>query len=233
MGLKRAFFLLVILISLVADVHAQINGIVFDQASRKPIAHVEIINLTNQEKTVSNDYGEFTIIAKMNHLLVFRRPGYRSDTLMLVDLKPLRRYMAVDKNILSTVVISGQQTLREQYAHVFNKANPILLKQGRGLLFYPSNYFTKESKHARQFVKMLKREEKEKIIDRRFNLKTVASLLPIKQPELDAFLVLYRPTLQFIERAKAEDFKNYVLHCYQKFKLLPSEKRGLPSLKAG
>lgn len=210
---------------------AQVSGIVVDQSSRKPIAHVELINLSNLAKSVSNDHGEFSIKAKINDLLVFRRPGYRSDTLFLVDLKPLRRYMAIDKTVLSTVTISGRRTLREEYAQVFNKANPILLKQGRGLLFYPSSYFSKEGKQARQFVRMLKREEKEKIIDRKFNLKTVASLLPIKQPELDAFLVLYRPTLNFVQRAKAEDFKNYVLNCYEKFKLLPAEKRGLQPLK--
>jgi len=228
---KKQIFLLVSIILLVADVQAQVNGIVFDQASRKPIAHVELTNLSNQERTTTNDKGEFHIKAKINELLVFYRPGYRSDTIFLVDLKPLRRYMAVDKNVLSTINISGYKSIREEYAQVFNKANPILLKPGRGLLFYPSSYFSREGKQARRFVRMLKQEETEKIINRRFNLKTVGSLLPIKQPELDAFLVLYRPPLKFVQRATAENFKIYVLNCYNKFKLLPPEKRALTSLK--
>lgn len=220
-----------IFILLFANVKAQVNGIVFDQISRKPIVQVEVSNLNNQEKTVSDDKGEFNIKSKINELLVFRRPGYRSDTLLLTNLKPLRRYMYLDKNVLSTVTILGKRSIREEYAQAFNKANPFLLQQGRGLLFYPSSYFSREGRQARRFVRMLKREELEKIIDRRFNLKSIRTLLPIEQPELDAFFVLYRPSLKFAKRVNADDLKSYVLDCYRKFKLLPPEQRILPSLK--
>ncbi len=167
----------------------------------------------------------------VNDVLVFRRPGYQSDTVLLINLKPVWRYLAADKNTLKTVVISDTRTLRQQYAQAFNKANPFLLKQGRGLLFYPSSFFGREGRQARYFVRMLKREEKEKIIDRRFNLKSIRAILPIQQPELDAFLVQYRPSLKFAQRVSADDFKSYVLDCYQKFKLLPPDQRVLPSFR--
>ena len=228
---KNWLILSVMFLLLFVNTKAQVNGVIFDQASRKPIAHVELINLSNQERTITDDKGEFKIKAKINQLLVFRRPGYRADTILLTTLEPLRRYMSVDKNVLTTVTVSGYRTIKEQYAQAFNKANPILLQPGRGLLFYPSGYFSREGKQARRFVRMLKHEEIEKMIDRRFNLKTIGLLLPIKQPELDAFLVLYRPTLKFVKQATVDDFKTYILNCYQKFKLLPQEKGALPSLK--
>lgn len=228
---KKIIFTVAFFIGLLANVKAQINGVVFDRASRKPIAQVELINLSNQEQTLSNDNGEFYIKGNVNQLLVFRRPGYKADTILLIDLKPLRRYMVLDKNVLNTITVSSSRTLKEEYAQVFNKANPVLLTPGRGLLFYPSSYFSREGKQARRFVRMLKHEETEKIIDRRFNLKTVGLILPINQHELDAFLVLYRPTLKFVKQVTAENFKIYVLNCYQKFKLLPPEQRALSSLK--
>ncbi len=230
MILKRLALLIVLFFMLFTTARAQVSGIVFDQASRKSIPHVELSNLNNQEKTISSNKGEFTIQAKINDVLVFRAPGYRPDTVLLTNLKPLWRYMVVDKNTLKTVVISEKRSLKQQYAQVFNKANPFLLKQGRGLLFYPSSYFSKEGKQARYFVRMLKQEEKEKVIDRRFNLKSISTLLPIKQPELDAFLVLYRPSLKFAQRVSENDLKSYVLDCYRQFKLLPPEQRVLPSL---
>lgn len=231
MILNRFVIVVILFFVFITVAQAQISGIVFDQASRKRLAQVELSNLTNQAKVISSDAGEFVINAQINDVLVFRRPGYRSDTVLITNLKPLRRYMVTDKNTLKTVVITDNRSLREQYAQAFNKANPILLKQGRGLLFYPSSIFSREGKQARYFVRMIKREEKEKIVDRRFNLKTISALLPIKQPELDAFYILYKPSIKFAQRATMEDFKSYVLNCYEKFKLLPPEKRILPSLK--
>lgn len=210
---------------------AQLSGIVFDQLSRKHLAQVEITNLNNLEKTTSNDKGEFSIKATTNEVLVLRRAGYQSDTILLTQLKPIRRYLVMDRNTLSTVTISGKRTLREEYAQEFNKANPILFAQGRGLLFYPSGFFSKEGKQARHFVRLLKREEKEKVIDRKFNLKLISSILPIKQPELDAFYLKYKPSLKFSKKASEDDVKSYVVDCYQKFKLLPSSQKILPSLK--
>ena len=230
MFLKR-LALSITFLSFFMGTKAQVSGIVFDQNSRKPLAQVEITNLSNHEKTNGNDKGEFSIKAKINDVLVFRRVGYQSDTVLLISTKFFHRYLRLDKNILSTVTISGKKTLREQYAQAFNKANPVLLVPGRGLLFYPSAYFSREGKEARRFVRMLKREEKEKVIDRRYNLKTIAAILPIKQPELDAFYLRYRPTLTFARKVSDEDLKSYLLDSYQKFKLLPSDQQVLVPLK--
>ena len=229
MILKRLLFSIVALFFCM-PAKAQVSGIVFDHNSRKPLAQVEIINLSNREKTNGNDKGGFSIKAKINDVLVFRRPGYQSDTTLLTSTKFFYRYLLLDKNSLSTVTISGKKSLRDQYAQAFNKANPILLVPGRGLLFYPSGYFSKEGKQARQFVRMLKREEKEKVIDRRFNRKVISVILPIKQPELDAFYLRYRPTRKFAEKVSDDDLKSYILDCYNKFKLLPPDQQILPSL---
>ena len=78
---------------------------------------------------------------------------------------------------------------------------------------------------------MVKKEQKELLIDRYFNQRYISTILPIKGEELSAFIVLYRPSLAFIKRASADDLKFYVMNAYQKFKILPAEKRALPSLK--
>ena len=78
---------------------------------------------------------------------------------------------------------------------------------------------------------MLKRGVKESPIDNWFTPKNIQAILPLKQPELDAFLVMYRPTLKFVKKADANDLKFYLIDAYDKFKLLPADKRVLPSLK--
>lgn len=213
-----------------ASAQSQVKGEVFAQASRKPINQADIINLNTKEQAVSNAKGEFLIQASLNDLLVFKSPGYRPDTLLLIHLKPLRRYLALEINTLNTVSVKGMR-LSEQYARELNKGEAIHLKQGRGLLFYPSAFFSREGRNARRFKRMLKREELELPIDRRFNAQTITAVLPIKQPELDAFIMMYRPSLKFVRKADVEDFKFYLLDSYRKFKWLPPEKRVLPSLK--
>lgn len=229
--MKTKFFCFFVLI--IGHVYGQsdVKGVVADRASRQPLSMVDVLNLNTQQQVTSNAQGEFKIVVMINHLLVFSTSGYTPDTVLLIDLKPLRRYMSPMTSMLNTVTIKGALDFRAQYAETFNKANPILLKQGRGLLFYPSTFLGKEGKDARRFKKLLKQEEIEKRIDWRYNVKTVRAILPLEQRELDAFMVMYRPTLKFVLRADADDFKQYLLNAYHKFKLLPSQKRRLPSLK--
>ena len=210
---------------------SQVQGSIFDQNSRKSVAKVDVFNLSNKSLTQSNEKGEFIINAKLNDVLIFSMPGYRNDTLLLINLKPLKRYLFPDENLLHTVTITNKATLKKQYADVFNKANPILLKQGRGLLFYPSAMFGREGKNARRAKRWLINEEKEKQIDRRYNVKSITAILPLKQPELDAFIAMYRPTLKFIQRASADDLKFYLLDAYKKFNLLPPEQKRITPIR--
>ena len=212
------------------NLSAQIKGKVFDQALRKPIDQVAVFNLTNKTSTFTNPNGDFNLIGKMNDLLAFSMPGYQPDTLFLINLKPFIKYLQMEVNTLNTVNVNSK-TLREQYAQTFNKANAVLLAPGRGLLFYPSAYFIKEGKRARKLKRMIKQEEIDLQIDKKFNPKIVTSILPLKQPELDAFMVRYRPTLKAINQKSDDDFKFFLYDAYEKFKLLPVNQRILPSLK--
>ncbi|RZK41349.1 MAG: hypothetical protein EOO90_11715 [Pedobacter sp.] len=207
------------------------KGITFNRISREPLGEVEVFNLTNKAKATSNNKGEFLIEAKRNDVLIFKLAGYQPDTVLLINLSPLRRYLSADINSLNTVNISGERDIRKEYAQSFNKANAFVLKQGRGLIFHPSLYFSKEGRNARRFVRMLKSDEKQKVVDRVYNLKVISKMFPLQQPELDAFYLTYKPTIKFVKRLSAEDFKLYLEDSYRKFKLLPPEKRVLPKLK--
>jgi len=215
----------------VLKAQTQVSGLVQDRGTRKAINYVDVFNLNNKAQTATNAKGEFTIKAALNDVLVFNIPGYKTDTLLLINLNEVRRYLDKASNLLSTVTVTNNQTLKEQYAQTFNKANAVLLTPGRGLLFYPSGYFSREGKEARRFKRMLKQDVKENQIDKWFNPKNIKAILPLQQPELDAFMVMYRPTLKFVQNADAEDLRFYLIDAYDKFKLLPAEKKVLPSLK--
>ncbi|RZL51276.1 MAG: hypothetical protein EOP00_00220 [Pedobacter sp.] len=228
---KASFFLLLFILAFSAKSQIHVEGIVLDQLSNQHLDQIHVLNISNKQEVISNAKGEFKIIASINDLLVFRSLGYNSDTVLVTSIKPLKHYMKAARYNLESVNVNNRVNYREEYAQTFNKANPTLLKPGRGFLFYPSSYFSKEGKNARRFVRMIKKERYEVAIYKRFNIKTITALLPIKQPELDAFIVRYKPSYAFVIKATTEEFNYYLMDAYHKFKKLPADKKKLLSLK--
>lgn len=231
MKLVVCIFSFFLLFQLGAIAQIQIKGQVLDQVTRKGLENVEILNISRHMTAQTDTKGDFIIKAKVGDVIIYRLPGYDADTALIIDLKQIRRFLHPVSNTLNMVSISGQVDSKKQYADIYNKANPVLLTPGRGLRFYPSTFFGKEGKNARRLKKLIESDQAEKEIDKRFNAVTVTSLLPLKQPELDAFLALYRPDIKFVVNADANDFKFYLLEAYERFKILPPDQKVLPALK--
>ena len=231
--MKLYYSLLLFLLFFGAKLMAQtqVNGFIQERVTKKPINNVNVYNLSNKESALTNAKGVFKINAEINDVLVFAIAGFKPDTLLLINLQPLRRNLEMETNMLSMVTITDKRSVRDQNTQIFNKANAVLLAPGRGLLFYPSAYFSKEGKQARKLKRALKLNVDENIISKLYNLKSITAILPLQQPELDAFFIKYKPSLKFVKRADADDFKFYLYDAYNKFKLLPAAQRVLPSLK--
>src|SRR5690606_30959725 len=78
----------------------QIAGIVRDRATDLSLEKVTVLNKTTGQQTHTNAKGEFKIQASRNQLLIFYEPGYLKDTLLLIDSKPIRRYLVTENNML-------------------------------------------------------------------------------------------------------------------------------------
>ncbi|HKG04818.1 MAG TPA: hypothetical protein VKB19_00080 [Pedobacter sp.] len=227
-------YILVIMICLAQSVKAQeITGTVSDRVDRLKLEDVDVFNQTLNKKTKTNAKGEFRIEAYTNNILIFNQPGYVNDTLFLINLKPVRRYLNLNNNYLKLVEIKADAFKPElQYADVYRKAKAIKVSKNQPFIFYPSKYFSREGKFARRFKRKLEREKTERKIDFRFNEKAVTALTPLKGRELDYFMVLYRPTLTKLGKMDAKDLEFYLMAAYKEFKALPENKRVSPHLKA-
>lgn len=210
----------------------QITGIVQDRATDLRLENVAVINNSSGQQTHTNAKGEFNLQASVNQVLTFYQPGYRPDTLLLVNLKPLKHYLVLSNKLLKTVQIKGEAFNPEvEYQDVYRKAKAIRLSQNHPFTFYPTRYFSREGKYARRFKRKLEQEKTERKIDARFNEAAVTALTPLKGNELDCFMVLYRPNLKALNKLDEEDIRFYIMNCYKAFKVLPSGKRTLPSLR--
>lgn len=210
----------------------EIKGTVADQETRELQEYVEIFNISNHQKTFSNKKGQFKIPARPNDILVFMQPGYRTDTLFLVNLKPVKRYLQHNRYDLQTIEIRGTAFDPEQeYADAYRAAKAFRFNVNRPLSFSPLTYFSKKGKSARKFVRRMKKEPNERAIDQRFNNFSVKAICPLDGAELDGFMVMYRPTFKALEKMSPDGLKLYIMDAYKEFKQLPEEQKKLPSLK--
>lgn len=208
-----------------------LRGTVADRATQLRLSEVEVFNQQTKQKTQTNAKGEFSIRAAVNNVMIYTKVGYKPDTLFLVDMEPVKRFLELDNNLLRTVNIkSGAFDPKTEYADVYLKAQSVKVAQNEPFLFYPSRYFSKEGKEARRFKRNLEREVGERKIDERFNEAAVKAITPLKGAELDYFMVLYRPTLKSLDEMDDQDFKFYLMNSYKDFKALPPEKRISPPL---
>lgn len=210
----------------------QLQGTVADRTTQLRLGQVEVFNLNTRQKTTTNAKGEFSIKAAVNHSLVFYQPGYTADTLFLVDLKPVKRYLNLSNKLLKTVEInSGGFHPEVEYANIYRAGRAVTLQQNKPFRFSPYRLFSSEGKSARRFKRNMEREKTERKIDERFNVAAVKAVTPLKGAELDYFMVLYRPKLKELDKLDQEDMKFYLMNSYKEFKALPPEKRVSPLLQ--
>ncbi len=209
-----------------------VSGVVRDRGLKTTLSGVNVLNKTRGIQSQTGDEGQFNIAAGENEILIFYKAGYLPDTLLLVNTRPLIRNMIPDSKILNTVIIKGDNFSPEvQYAEVYKRAKVLTATKESPLTFYPTKYFSKEGRFARRFKKKLEREKSERKIDQRFNDGLVKSITPLRDRELDCFMVMYRPTLKTLNKLDKDDLFLYIMNSYKAFKLLPADQRVLPKLR--
>ncbi len=117
---------------------------------------------------------------------------------------------------------------REDYAKIFNYQKPKLKTEltpngfGAGVGFDLDeiiNMFRfKRNRSMLAFQKRLLAEEQDKFVDHRFSKSLVRRLTKLTGPELDSFILVYRPSYLFAQLASDYDFQKYIKDAYARFK---------------
>lgn len=222
--LKKLCILTVLFISIVTTLRAQeIKGIVHELNSSERLKDVTVKNLRTNDEATSNGDGEFLIRGSLNDLLTFAQPGYETDTIFIYEEGIQRIYLVRDqKSIIIDEVLVTRLTdsrLAAEIATARNEGKVVEVSQNKGgLRVSPSRLFGRKSKQARKNLDLLLSEQSKRKVDRLFTAKLIRSIIPISEEELPLFRERFRPELQFIETASAEDVRIYVLDSYAKFK---------------
>src|ERR1700712_5361428 len=82
-----SLLILILLLSATAS-FAQVTGTVTEAGKSEKLNNVFIRDINNKQVALSDNAGRFDIKAETGHTLIFSLPGYVSDTLYLIDMKP-------------------------------------------------------------------------------------------------------------------------------------------------
>jgi len=233
--MKKLFLLIGVFLSSILLVKAQsYKGVVMELDSSKPIAQVEVSNLSTHQSVETNSQGEFSIEVKLNELLSFSYPGFRVDTLLITDYEYKRVYLTpisgfniledVEITELSDVQLDQQIQVAQQEGETVQFNNNISIS--------PSRLFGRKAREARARYPLLIAERENRAIMAKFSPDLIASLVPLQGNDLDRFIVKYKPSYAFITKSDEEQIRLYIMDSYKKYKELSPEERDAISLEA-
>jgi hypothetical protein len=222
----------IILIAVIAftggSLYAQeiLKGSVRESGSNSKMSDVFVRDITNKQVTLTDEKGNYQIKSASGHTLIYSSPGFVSDTLFLVDMKPKNVDLKTMNIALREVNINGQETFdpHAEYPDIYEKSKVYALS--------PTSWFGKDAKDARRLKKYFEREQQERHVDQVFTRVYVGSIVPLKGQELEAFMEMYRPTYAFLTNNNGPSLVAYINDSYKKFMALPPNKRKAVDLNA-
>lgn len=228
---RYAVALPVLILCLLQDAAAQvrITGMVTDADSRAGLPSVSIWNKRTKVGTVSNETGRFYIEAMPGDTIEFSMLSYVRQQIVASGISSVQN-VALKRQIfgLQGVNVRGRiyhrdsLAVRDEYGRYFGYKRPGAMDVLKTL---PSNPITalsylipsKARKRKEKFGEQLAYWEKEKHIDYRYNPELVAKLTSLESPELDTFMLAYRPSYNFLLSASDYDLMLFIKQSYAKY----------------
>jgi hypothetical protein len=221
----------------------RISGRVYDFSQERPLEAVSVLS-TSGSGTISDSLGRYSIIVSENDSIWFSylnkpTPKYPVRTIvntqnfeiaLHVNITELKQVRVAPKNYRMDSIQN-----RIDYAKAFNFRKPGIgssLSVGPGagvgldLGEFINMFRFKRNRRMLAFQERLLREEEERYIDHRFNRALIIRLTQLKSPQLDSFMVRYRPSIGFVETATDYEFQEYIkdsFRAYQKYRYLHNQ----------
>jgi hypothetical protein len=217
--------------------HAQtvLNGRVFENKMRIALQGVTVEDLSSKQKVTTGDDGRFSITAKPGDLLVLKSFGYQTDTLLLTDLHEKEIFLDPQGTELKQVTVSDSSVKQIQavknmryYDPQFHGQTMVyhrnLKKQFDGGIILRMHYF-KGDEHKKK--KELEKEQQLMLYDEISTIFTpdnISHYLPLKDADLNDFLLLYTPDVNIYNK-KDFDLLQYLNTCYKTWLTLTPGQR--------
>lgn len=242
MFIKKLFTLLVCLLAInfIQAQYTTISGVVYDISAKRPIEAVAVIS-TSGKGTITDSLGRYQITVKNTDSIWFSLIGkstmkyvvdtisnpFAFDVMIHVHVAQLPEVKVRNKNYRLDSIQN-----RKDYAYVFNYKKPSIsllqtpsynstpgVSVGIDLIEFINMFRFKRNRQILALQKRLEVQEREKYIDHRFKKLLITKLTGLQQPQLDTFMLNYRPEYYFLQRLNDLELGYYIQQCYQAYKL--------------
>jgi len=216
-----------------------ISGRVLDKSKLNVVETAKVIS-TGGMVAYTDSMGRYHIPVHMNDSIYFIYNGKPTqkfpvakisnpqdfDISLMVDIPGKYRFL---KEVVLYSKNYKQDSIenREAYADIFNYEKPGLSTSisptggvGADLDELINVFRFKRKRRLKTFQMRLEAEEQEKYVTYRFNKKNVGRITGLQSPQLDSFLVWYRPSYDFASQCDELSFNQYILNAFYQFKKL-------------
>jgi len=213
-----------------------VSGTVFDITKRTPVEAVSV--LSNSGKgTITDSLGKFSLSLNENDSLYF---SFLNKSTPKYSVKDIQNPGAFDISIQRKIkelpgVFVKQKNYRLDslqnrldYEKIFDYKKPGLKTSMNSSDVNPVagldldeliNVFKfKKNKRMLAFQRRLEQDEKEKYINHRFNKGLIRKLTGLNSPEIDSFMIGYRPSYDMAVQFNDLEFGQFIVEAYKYYK---------------
>lgn len=226
-----------------------VSGTVYDSSKINLVEGVQVQNLSGV-KVFTDSLGKYSLQVFDNDSLFFTyknksTPKYAVNTIPDINHFDIKIHLKVKGKYttLTEVIVQGKNYRldsienRERYAKAFNfrsghVGSSVSPTGGVGLDINDLiNLFRfRRNKQLKAFRNRLEREEKERYVNYKFNKTLVSRITNLKKPDLDTFMVRYRPDYEFAREADELIMNQYIINAWYHYKM-EMQKPRLPNLQ--
>ena len=214
-----------------------VQGKVFDISQKIPLEGVSVLSTSGQGIS-SDSLGRYKLVLAEKDSIWFSYQGKSTPRYAVRTIpNPLTFDVSIQvkSDVLPTITVWKHSykfdslSNRENYAKIFNYNKPSFGTSiappnsgavGVGLdLGALINMFSfKKNKRMLSLQERLIEEEQEKYIDYRYSKSYVRRLTELTGEEMDLFMKMYRPGIEFVRIASEAEMGIYILECFKDYK---------------
>ncbi|MGN6395604.1 MAG: hypothetical protein ACTHMI_08560 [Mucilaginibacter sp.] len=210
------------------------SGRVLEDKTRIVLRSVRIENLSSKLKTITDDRGQFAIVAKPGDLLVFNSFSYLPDTVLITDMHSREIFMVPKSTMLNQVNVTESSGAKvnpnavQYYDPQFHGQPVVYTRDNKmnytGGITIRLHYWSKDEKQKRKAAMSAKEREISEHISAVFTPANISQYVPLKGTDMDDFLLLYTPDVKEYTDKRFE-LVPYLSACYQNWQTLTPEQK--------
>ncbi len=228
---------------------AIIKGIIKDDNTGTLLSAVNVINVNTVKGEITNENGEFSLMAFANDTLHISLLGYKSIKVKVTNdwiknktttIQLTQKAYALEEVVVRPYILTGYLEIdakliptRENYRYSISglpegyevgEYSPKAFGRVLGSIFNPThmlyNFFGKKPKELRRLKEMKKDDTVKNLLASKFDRETISALLGVTKSEIAEILERCNYSEAFVKSANDLQIMDAISACYEEYKIL-------------